>query len=309
MSKVIVTGANGFIGTHLIRHLLAKSYQPTALVRHSSSVDALINMGVEVLRVDYTNQAELTQTILSVSPDFIIHNAGVTVAINESGYYDGNVLTTQNLISAAKKTDVQKFVLISSLAARGPGLRSKDSPISGYGRSKLRAEQLLKASGPPYSIVRPTAVYGPEDKAFLPVYSWAKKGIFIRLGSHSRKLTFVHVHDLVEIIVDSLRSDVETIYGWDGRVYAQADVRDALMRAFEKKGITIALPAFLFRLGTRIADIFIRRIFRQFWPYPPDKVAELIAEDWSIEEEYQTEVQAKFDLHSGFIQTIRHDIH
>ncbi|MEQ9230681.1 MAG: NAD(P)-dependent oxidoreductase, partial [Cyclobacteriaceae bacterium] len=233
---VLVTGANGFIGRHLILELLNRGYAVIAGVREASNVQRIQDLPVEIVRLNYLDQDSLRDKLQETRPDFIIHNAGITVGKQETDYFLGNTESTRNLLKASTEIGLSKFVYISSLAARGPGKNPQDSPVSPYGKSKLEAETAVRLSGIDFTIIRPTAVYGPGDSAFDPIFAWANRGVILQLGSASRKLTFIHVSDLSRIIADSLHSGEVLHYGWDGRNYIQRDFTNALRKATGKRG-------------------------------------------------------------------------
>ena len=238
-----------------------------------------------------------------LKPDVVVHCAGVTVAGRLEAYREGNVLPTEHLIDAVKDTST-KFILLSSLAARGPGIDTIDEPWSEYGRSKLVAEQLVKSSGLDWSIIRPTAVYGPGDQAFEPLFAWAKRGVYISLGSSRRKLTFVHVADVCRLVLESINRPNHTAYAWDGTNYEQHQVVKAFRHASQKSGISLTIPAWAFRAVTTAGDLLIRRLLRLPWAFPPEKLKELLADDWGIPEGEKLSWEA-IEIESGFAETYK----
>lgn len=302
MKSVLITGANGFIGRHLLQVFLSNGHKVYAGVRTKSDVRHIESLDVEILRLDYLNPKVLKEQVSKLDLSIVVHNAGVTVAKNREGYFLGNTKTTANLLEALIHGRLEKFIYMSSLAAHGPGKNRGDSPISYYGQSKLKAEGLVREAGIPFAIVRPSAVYGPGDAAFTPVFSWAQKGIFLQLGSPERGMTFVHVADLAEMVFACVDSKRDIIYGWDGVNYAQRDLTNALKLASNHSGIVLTIPSWLFQIGTSLIDLFVRRLFKRLWAYPPMKVVELIADDWSISEEEKPE-KIQYLIEKGFVQT------
>ncbi len=274
-------------------------------VRETSSIERIEDLPMEIIRLNYLDKEALRQKIQGIKPDFIVHNAGITVGKREEDYFQGNTESTRNLLEACAESGHSKFVYISSLAARGPGQLREDSPISPYGKSKLEAEKAVRSSGIDFAIVRPTAVYGPGDAAFAPVFFWASRGVILQLGSSQRKLTFVHVSDLCRQIADSLQSEAEMIYGWDGVNYLQKDLTIALKKATGKKSIVLTMPAWLFSVSIAIIDLLIRKMGQSFWQYPPWKVVELIADDWSILDT-ENPRDCQYTIESGFAQAYTH---
>jgi UDP-glucose 4-epimerase len=302
MKRVLITGANGFIGSHLIDTFLNAGYHVTAGVRSLLRSKDTLNAQCAIVALDYLNPDSLTQTLQSVRPNVVVHCAGVTVANRVSAYEEGNVIPTRNILQALSTQPSTKVILISSLAARGPGITSIDQPLSAYGKSKLKAEKLIMASEFDWSIIRPTAVYGPNDTGFQPLFQWAKRGIFVQLGSSHRKLTFVHVEDVCHQALAAVEETFRISYAWDGQVYSQKQLVAAFQQAAGKRGIVISIPGWLFRSITLSGDLIIRRLLRLPWTYTPEKLKELLAEDWGISDEH-TPHQKTIDLPSGFAST------
>jgi len=201
---------------------------------------------------------------------------------------------------ASKGRELKKFVFISSLAARGPGIDSVNQPVSPYGESKLEAEQLVQNSGRPFLNVRPTAVYGPRNVEFLPLFKWAKRGVIFGVGNANRKLSFIHISDLCKLIISEIEGDEKMIYASDGRTYTFTETKRAIKQALgRKKYVVIEVPIWLFRTAMSVAGFFVSTIFRISWKYPKGEVNQLIADDWSIQD-VGKEHKFQYDLKSGF---------
>ncbi len=299
MKTILITGANGFIGSHLVEECQRRGFNVLAGVRPNSNLSNLDYVDVSFVFLDYENKTNLLNQLKSETFDYVIHVAGVTVAPSEQGYNNGNYTVTKNLIDAVKGKLIKKFIFVSSLAARGPGISKVDRPISPYGRSKLRAEKLLDNSGIPHLIVRPTAVYGPRNMEFIPLLKWANRGVIVNLGNINRKLTFIHVADLVQLIIEGLQSNRTMLYAYDGNIYSLAETNETIKEVLEKKQyVTLPIPAWLFRGTMTFLNFVVSKVLKKSWPYPPGKVKEFIALDWSIEEDVQC---SKYDLKSGFL--------
>jgi nucleoside-diphosphate-sugar epimerase len=116
----LVTGATGFIGSHLVEALLQKGVQVRCLVRKTSDLSWLKNLPIEVFRGNCNDKASLEEAVKGV--DQVFHLAGVTKAVEEKTYFEVNALGTENLIHACLENNprLQKFVYVSSQAAAGP---------------------------------------------------------------------------------------------------------------------------------------------------------------------------------------------
>jgi len=197
---IALTGATGFLGSHIADALLARGYRVRASIRRTSSLRWLEGKPVETRLTDLGDPDDCTEFMAGASG--LIHNAGVVIGPDEEAYHRGNVATTAALIEAAKRQWDKRqwgdadsppgFVLVSSLAAHGPAGLDHPAvesgfcrPLTGYGRSKLAAELMLSEPGLPFRsvVLRPPSLYGPRDKEFLPLIKAALKGWTIRPGS------------------------------------------------------------------------------------------------------------------------------
>jgi dihydroflavonol-4-reductase len=198
-STVLVTGATGFIGSHLVEYLLPRAAQVRCLVRRSSSFRQLPAMAVDLAYGDLVSGAGLREAVEGM--DVVIHLAGVTKALSAQGYQDGNVRAAENLARAC--AGAGRFVHVSSLAAAGPSLDgvpltedAEPHPVGYYGRSKLEGEQVVRAALPEAVIVRPPVVYGPRDRDVYHMFVAAKRGIELSIGGGERWFSAIYVKDL-----------------------------------------------------------------------------------------------------------------
>src|SRR5436305_1916990 len=163
MPTVLVTGARGFIGGHLVKRLAGCGMRVRCLARRQSGGAPA---EVETVVGDYETGVGLREAVDGA--DIVIHLAGVTKALRRSDYYRGNVQAAESL--ARVSGAVARFVHVSSLAAVGPSPEGQDvteatqpQPVSEYGRSKLAGEQAVRGLLPAAVVVRPPVVYGPRD--------------------------------------------------------------------------------------------------------------------------------------------------
>ncbi len=203
---VFLTGANGFVGSHLTRVLLEKGYHVRALIRPSADRSRLEGLDVEWVVGDLDNRRALQDGVSGV--DFVIHNAGRVRAPDAAAYHHANCVGTIKLLDAVEDANpaIRRFVYISSQAAGGPSpagrARTEEDPNvphTPYGVSKLAGENAVmsRAAKLPVVTVRPPSVYGPEDTAILAMFQtvrWHLKPLF---GSQPQLISIVHVHDLV----------------------------------------------------------------------------------------------------------------
>lgn len=211
---IAVTGATGFVGQSL-QDTAARAGGLTlrALTRHPQRTQA----GVEWVPGDLATPAALTNLVEGA--EAVIHIAGVVNTPDPAVFEAGNVAGTLAMIEAAKSAGVTRFVHVSSLAAREPGL-------SLYGASKARAEKLVMASGLDWTIVRPPAVYGPRDRDLLELFKAARLGV-VPVPAQGRT-SMIHAEDLARLLLALLPASEEVSFQTfepdDGKPYAWSHV-------------------------------------------------------------------------------------
>lgn len=205
--RIVVTGATGFIGRHVAARLHAAGDRVRAIVRPDSPRRP--PSGVEVVHAALTYDA-LRAAIDGA--DVVVHIAGVISARGWQDYADVNVAGTRELAAATQEVGA-RLIHISSLAAAGPAPADRPrteadpcEPINDYGRSKLQGERAITSiEGLQWTILRPGVVYGPGDRALLPLFRLARLGVLPDIGRRSAAYTFVFIDDLVNAIDAAVR--------------------------------------------------------------------------------------------------------
>jgi nucleoside-diphosphate-sugar epimerase len=211
--KVLLTGASGFVGSHILDSLRNHKVDTAVLLRSTSSTSFLGPHlpGMELRRGSVTDPDTLRKATAGVT--HVIHCAGCTKALRVSEYYEANQQGTRNLVEAlnAQRTGIERLIHISSLAVSGPATAENPAkedtpprPVSEYGRSKLAAEQEVRQRfQAPFTILRPPAVYGPRDRGFLSMFK-AVKNHLLPWPNKVQALSLVYAKDLAETVVACL---------------------------------------------------------------------------------------------------------
>jgi nucleoside-diphosphate-sugar epimerase len=274
VKKILVTGGTGFIGSHLTELLLKKGYSVSCLVRDPVKLGWLAGLNIDVMVGDCLLPETLAEAVKQVS--IVIHAAGLTKARRAREYYEVNHLGTRNMLEACARHNpgIEKFILISSLAAAGPsldGIPVKDidlpHPVSDYGRSKLSAETetLAYRERFPVVVLRPAAVYGPRDRDTYELFRWAARGITLEITGKERFLNFCYVEDLTQAIYLTMvkRSESGRIYFVaEDRPYSWSEFRRALLASGKVKALVIRIPyaaAYLIGLASEAGSLFASR--------------------------------------------------
>ncbi|MFD2871489.1 NAD-dependent epimerase/dehydratase family protein [Mucilaginibacter ximonensis] len=302
MERVLITGASGFVGYHLIQAALHNNLEVYAAIRKNSKIDHLKGLDIQYIYPDFSNVDSLKTELLDKRFNYIIHGAGATRAISEAEYNKINAEYAANLAEAslALGDTLKKFVLISSLAAIGPlktldGVITEDTypnPITAYGRSKLLAEKKIKAiKGLNYTVLRPTAVYGPRDTGIFIFFKQVSNHLEPYIGNIRQNLSFIYVTDLAKTAVKALHcGDMKTYNLSDGNFYDRHEL-GTLTKTI------LGVKAFKFHLWVNFVKLIagISQKVSSFSNSAPiinlEKLDELMAVNWSCSIEL-----AKHDL-------------
>lgn len=317
--KLLITGASGFLGYHLIETALLHDYEVYAGVRKSSDTRHLLNNRVNLVEMDLADISRTKNMLEQQGINHIIHAAALTKAKTAAAYNFSNAFLTKNLAIAATEsgTPVKKFIFISSLAAMGPSANGKPVkeddvplPLTWYGKSKLLAETYLSdVNNLPFIGLRPTAVYGPREKDLLLLIKTVSKGIEIYIGNGEQKLSFVYVKDLASLAIKSLNSKIigEFYNISDGGVYNRYAFADAAKKATGKKTVRLQLPLAFIKAVAAGMDI----LYSKSSNTPvlnKDKIKELTAADWSCSiEKSQRDLgfMPSYNLDNGMAETVQ----
>jgi UDP-glucose 4-epimerase len=297
-NKILITGANGFIGSFLVEEALKQGFEVYAGIRKTSNRQYLQQKEVHFIDLLLSSPEVLEKQMREFLQtnggfDYVIHNAGITQASKKEDFFTVNTQYTRNLIEAitASGMELKKFVLISSLAAYGPGneqtfapiqLTDSPHPISLYGQSKLQAQQYLYSLQDfPYIIINPTGVYGPRDKDFLQFIKLINNGIEPYVGTNRQMVSLIYVKDLARAVIGLLPTSIynRSYFVSDGREYNKEQLGEAVRIILYKSTLKIKLPVFIIR----VAIASVEAVYKIFGTLPflnTEKVNEISSANW-----------------------------
>jgi len=215
---ILVTGSTGFVGSHLIKRLRRDGIKVRALVRTPSKAQALKDIGAEVVAGDIADRESLETAFAGV--ERVIHLVGIIQEAPGVTFTAVHVDGTRNLLEASKKAGVRHFVYQSALGTR-PGARSQ------YHQTKWEAEELVRASGMAFTIVRPSLIYGPGDLFTLRLSDMIRLSpVLPVIGSGRSKIQPVYIDDVVSCLGkivsgDAYFNEMYTICGPDQLTYEE----------------------------------------------------------------------------------------
>jgi len=265
--RIAITGATGFVGSHLVEQAVAAGHEVRALTRRPQTP----RPGLEWIGGALDRPEALAALVDGV--DAVLHVAGVVKGDRED-FRIGNILGTEAVLEAAAHAHVRRFVHISSLAAREPSL-------SAYGWSKCASEEPVMASGGDWTIVRPPAIYGPRDTDCLALFRAARSGIVPLPPGGS--LSVIAAEDLARLLLTCLDNPMSLgrIYEPDDGVeggWTHRDFAKAIAAAVGRKVVTIPLPGAILSAASRI-DTLVRGSNAKL---TPDRAAYYTHPDWVV---------------------------
>ncbi|MDW3094316.1 MAG: NAD(P)H-binding protein [Gammaproteobacteria bacterium] len=274
LAKVVaLTGSTGFIGSNILKSLLANNIRIKILVRNPNKI-SIKHPNIEIIPGDLHSRSSLLN--LTSNVDAIIHCAGRVKGATASDFANDNIQGTKNILFATVKNNITRFILISSLSAREP-------TISDYAHSKYASEAaLMQSQLKQWTIIRPPAMYGPGDTELKPVFDWMKRGILWVPGSLNQQFSLLHVADLSQLIIDQLSSSNQygkTLEPDDGNRYNWQKIQQISSVFFNKNIIILRLPSFLLSLVAHL-NVLLSKPLNYSPMLTPGKVRELLHDDW-----------------------------
>ena len=323
MKKILITGASGFIGSFLVEEAIKQNYKVYAGIRNTSKLTYLKDNRIQFFKADLADKEAIKSNLTKFGKfDFIIHNAGVTKSCNKRDFIKVNYQYTRNLIEALYETTTipQKFILISSLAAFGPGdektlkpINHTDTPhpVSYYGKSKLKTEMYIKSLiGFPNLIFRPTGVYGPREKDYYVMYKSIKSGIETYINTSDQHISFIYIKDLSRLIIDSLSSNItgKSYFVSDLDKYTASEFNQLIKMKLNKKTIAFTFPGFLVRMLAFINEKLSCLFFGKTPTLNTEKYKEISKRNWLCDSSALVKdfnFRPEYNLWKGLDETIK----
>ena len=290
---ILVTGASGFIGSYIVQEGLDRGFEVWAGVRRTSSRGYLQDERIRFAQLDLSNSDVLRRQLQQYKQqmggkgwDYVVHAAGATKCLKEEDFYRTNTDGTRHLIDALRAEGMvpRRFVFVSSLsifgAVREKAVRKPSSdnpwiyspilltdtpkPNTAYGRSKLKAEEyLLLQKDFPFTILRPTGVYGPREKDYYMMAKSISQHIDFAVGYRPQEITFVYMMDVVQAIykcIEATAAEGKAYFLSDGEVYNSRRFSDLLQQYLGHPWVLhLKAPLWLLRIicwvSTRVSRI------------------------------------------------------
>ena len=270
--KTLVTGATGFIGSHVVDILKQVDTEIACIARPTSDLRWLEGKGVHIVNASLHDKESLIPAVKGV--DMIIHVAGLTAARNDEEFLKGNRDATQYLLEVAQNyaPNLQRFLHVSSQTVTGPSSSIQDpvneqsplQPITAYGRSKRAAEEVVQsfAQTIPMTIVRPPAVFGERDTAILTFFQSVSRGILPLIGFDEKRVSLIHGVDLARGIVEAAfhgNTIGETYFVSSEDFYSWKQIAEITKHAFGKSFvIPVRIPHGIVMTLAGLSEIFGR---------------------------------------------------
>lgn len=299
---IAITGATGFIGQHIVPHLLKDEWRVRILSRRSQPTPSQSN--VEFIVGSLSDSKSLDE--LCCGSDIVVHGAGAIKAVDYEGFFETNVTGTANLISATQNNGVKKIIHLSSLVARNPEL-------SHYASTKKAGEDIYQSvsADQKWTILRPPAVYGPGDRETLKIFRLMKYGVALVPGAITNRTSFVHVHDICTAIsacidADATNHEIFEIHDGHNDGYDWTLICEAAKKALGHRVFPLTIPKPVMWPIAATNEQFARFSGRPAM-LTLGKLRELFHSNWTVENNRLstlTKWRPEYGLEKGFEETL-----
>lgn len=311
MTDLFITGATGFVGSHLVEAVAHRGLTARALVRETSDTAHLRRHGIEAVTGSLADVESLRRALGDAST--VVHLAAATRALSPTEFHRVNAEGTERLLDAMGTG--RRLVYLSSLAAVGPAtgrpVRPEDEPrpITAYGRSKLAGERAaLNRPGIEAAVVRPPAVYGARDRDLLTFFRFARMGVLPSAGPPDREVQMIYAPDLADAILAAAGTSGATgvYHAAEPTRYTWSRVLEMVGEAVGRPAVRVRVPAVAVRSAAAISEA-VARVTGRPVIFDRDKARELLAPGWTCETEYarrELGFEAAVPLAEGLAETV-----
>jgi len=290
MKKIVVTGANGFVGSHIANKLYDS--EVVYLVRPGSDV-SLIKADANIKYIDYNNDSKLLEIVKDT--DILIHSAALTRSRSWEQFQKVNVDLTTRLLDICNKCMIKHFIFLSSQAVCGPSNdinnkvseKDKANPVTMYGRSKLLAERyIINNSKIPYTIIRAVSIYGEGDKDFLQLFKMVHKRIVFINGFRKKFYNLMYIDELTSLINKSIMNKKlwnEIVIAANPSLIENKELYKMIGNVIGKKIVIFKVPELLLYPIAFILEMFSKIFKTRFPVLNRDKVKEFRKFHWIVD--------------------------
>lgn len=267
--NILVTGATGFIGSCLVKRLIAKGDVPVCLVLPGEDAEEIAQLGAKIVTGDITDKNSLYPALKDIS--VIYHLAASVDSKNRDIVQLVNVQGTKNLIDVCieLKLNLKRFLMVSSVAAAGPTKKGEiqvesktPDPVSDYGESKYLAEKYLQSKERkiPFTIVRLPLVYGPRsDGGLYTAFKLVSKHLELKFPAMETNIAFVE--DIADGMIEAVSSDRtvgEIFYIGEDRVYSTIELVKIIKTVLRKRTLKIPVSSGILYFFCAVFELYAK---------------------------------------------------
>jgi NADH dehydrogenase len=255
---IAITGANGFVGSHLARRLVAAGQRPRCLVRRGARLDGLPRDKVEIVFGDVTDAASLAPALAGV--EAVVHLAAVTANVKQSvrvNYHAVNAEGTRHVVDSARAAHARRLILLSGIGAQPDGEGS-------WIRTRWEGEEIVRHGGVPYTILQPSVMFGGRRAEFLQAQARVLKLAPVApiLGDGRFRFQPIWVEDVCSCILTALDDPAmagRTIAIGGREIFTYEQIVDLIMEAMGKRKPKVKIPLGLMAPGALLAQAVLPR--------------------------------------------------